>query len=82
MFQVVARHRELIFFLSTSPKCDLSEVDKVMVQGLECLFEFIFGILTITKCDVVEVEKAMFQGLAWHLQLIFRPLEQPKMRLG
>jgi len=27
MFQVVARHWELIFFLLSSPKCDLGEVE-------------------------------------------------------
>jgi len=33
MFQVVAIHWELIFFLLTNPKCDLREVDKAMFQG-------------------------------------------------
>jgi len=38
MFQVVARHRELIFFLLTNPKCDMGEVEKAMFQGVACHF--------------------------------------------
>jgi len=50
-------------YLLTSPKCDLSEVEKAMFQGLAFHFELIFGLLTIPKWDLFEVEKAMFQGL-------------------
>ena len=32
MFQMVARNCEIIFCLSTRPKCDLCEVDKAMFQ--------------------------------------------------
>jgi len=35
MFQVVARHCELIFFLLIRPKCDLCEIDKDMFQVSE-----------------------------------------------
>jgi len=63
MIQVDARHRELIFFLLTSPKCYLGEVEKAMFQGLACHFELIFGLFIIPICDLVEVEKPMFQGL-------------------
>jgi len=47
MFQVVARHWKLIFFLTTNPKCDLGEVEKAMFHVLACHFEIIFGLLTI-----------------------------------
>jgi len=55
MFQVVARHWELIFFLLTNPKCDLGEFEKAMFQGLPCYFELIIGLLNISKCELVEV---------------------------
>jgi len=42
MFQVVARHCELIICLLTSPKCDLGEVGKAMIQLVEWNFEVIF----------------------------------------
>jgi len=63
MYKLVPMHWELIFFLLTSPKCDLSEVEKAMFQGLACHVELIFGILTILKCDLVEVENTLFQWL-------------------
>jgi len=62
MFQVIARHWELIFFLLTSSKSDFGEVEKAMVQVLACHSELIFGLLSIPKCDFVEVDKALFQG--------------------
>ena len=34
MNEVVANYWELIFFLLTSPKCDLGEVEKAMFQGV------------------------------------------------
>ena len=34
MFQVVARHSELVFFLLTGPECEMGEVEKVMFQGV------------------------------------------------
>jgi len=44
MFQVVATHWEHILSLLTSPKGDLGEVDKAMIEGLACLFQLIFCI--------------------------------------
>ena len=35
MFLVVARHSELFFFVFTTPKCEMVEVDKAMIQGVE-----------------------------------------------
>ena len=35
---VVARHCELVFCLLTNPKLVLDEVDKAMVQVVECQF--------------------------------------------
>jgi len=52
MFQVIARHWELIYFLLTSPKCDLSEVEKATFQGLACHFELIFDFFTNPKMRV------------------------------
>ena len=62
MFEVVASHWEHIFFLLTSPKCALGEVEKPMFQGLVCHLELIFGHLIIPKCDLVKVEKSMLLG--------------------
>ena len=62
MFQVVARQSEVVFFLLTSPKCDLGEVEKATLQEVACHFELIFGLLTILKCVLDEVGKATFQG--------------------
>ena len=42
-----ARHCDLIFFLLTSLKCDLGEVEKAMFHVFACNFEIIFGLLTI-----------------------------------
>ena len=61
MFQEVARHWELIFFLLTSPKCYFGKFGKETFQGFPCHFELIFGFLNIAKCELV-VEKLMFQG--------------------
>jgi len=46
MIQVVANHWELIFFLFTSPKCELGEVEKAMYLGLEWHSQIIFGLWT------------------------------------
>ena len=73
---MIPRHRELIFFLLTSPKCDLGEVEKAMFQGLACQFELIFGLFTVPKCDLVLVEKLMFYDTH---NTYFRPLLQLKM---
>ena len=76
-----ARHWELIFFILTVPKFNLGEVEKAMFQGLPCHFELIYGILTIAKCELLEVENSMFKGSYGSVHL-FRPLDQPKIRLG
>ena len=76
MFQIKARHWELIFFIVTTPKFDLGEVVKAMFQGLPCHFELIFSLLPIAKCLLIEVENSMFKCS------FFQPLDQPKMRLG
>ena len=41
---MVARPKELILFVLTSPKCDLGEVEKAMFKGLACHFELNFGL--------------------------------------
>jgi len=61
MFEMVARHFEIIFFPLTIPKGDLGVVEKAMLPVLACHFEIILGLLYIPKCDFVEVEKAIFQ---------------------
>ena len=55
MFQVDARQRELIFFLLTNPKCDLGEVEKAMIQVVECHFEVIICSLTNQKCEFFSI---------------------------
>ena len=63
MFQVVFRHWELIFFLLTSQKCNLAEVEKAMFQGLTWHFQLIFGPLNSQKCDLCELKKRLFYWL-------------------
>jgi len=72
MFQGVARHWEHIFFLLTSPKCDLGKVEKALFQGLAYHFELIFGLLTIPKCDLGEVRKTMIQIVEWYFEVTFK----------
>jgi len=79
MLHMVARHLEIIFFFLISPKCDLGEVEKAMLQLLACHFELIFGPFTIPKCDV---EKALFQGPAWQFQPILSLWTIPKFDWG
>ena len=62
MFQVLAFHFELYFYLLTSSKCDLDEVNKAMIQFLASYFELIFNLLIGPKCDLRNVEKAIYQG--------------------
>jgi len=69
------------FFLLTSPKCYLGDVEKAMFQVFACHFEIIFGLLTIIKCDMGEVEKAIFQVLARHSELNFCLLTTTKCGL-
>ena len=51
MFYVVARHWELIFFLLTSPKCDLGDFEKALFQGLPCHIE-LFRLLEHRKMRI------------------------------
>ena len=60
MFEVVARHWEIFFFLLSSPKCDLGEVKKAMFQGLAWHFELIFGLVEHQNFNLVEVKKKIF----------------------
>ena len=62
MFQVVARHWKLIFFLFTSPKFDLGEVEKAMFHVLACHFELILGLLTIQNATLLRSRKRSFKG--------------------
>ena len=57
MFQVVDRHCELIYSLSTMLKCDLGEIKKAMFQVFAWHFLHIFGLWTNTKCELGEVKK-------------------------
>ena len=61
IFLLFARHCELIFCLFTSPKCDLDEVEKAMIQVVEWHFEVIYCLLTNRKCNFFEVDKATIQ---------------------
>jgi len=68
MLQLLANHRELIFFFCTSPKCDLGEVEKAMFQVVANYWGLIYFLLTNPKSDLCEVEKAMFQRVAYHFE--------------
>jgi len=57
---VFAFHFELNFYLLTSSKCDLDEVDKAKIHVLSSQFELIFCLLTSPKFDLRKVEKAEF----------------------
>ena len=81
MFQVVARHCELIFSLLNSPKCDLVEVEKAMFQRFPWYFQIIFGLWTSLKCDKIE-EKSDFSGGCKELRTHFLPLDQLIMVYG
>ena len=50
MFQGLAWHFLLILGLWASPKCDLDEVEKAMIQFVECHFEVNFWSLTNRNC--------------------------------
>jgi len=56
---VVARHYELIFCLSISPKSDLGKVKEAMFEVLALHFVLIFCILASSKCDLDEVDEAL-----------------------
>ena len=73
------KHCELILCLLTRPKCDLDEVEKVIIQVVECHFEVIFCFLTNLKYDFFQVVKAAIQVVEWLFQSHFLPLDKPKM---
>jgi len=52
IFLVVDRHCELILCLLTSPKCDLDEGEKVIIQDVECRFQVIFWYLTSRNSSI------------------------------
>jgi len=49
----------------------LDEVEKAMIQVVECQFKVIFCLLTNRKCDFFQIEKAIIQEAEWHLKVIF-----------
>ena len=56
--------------LLTSPKCDLDEVDKAIIQVVECHFEVILCYLSNRKCKFFKLKKATIQMVEWHLKFI------------
>jgi len=58
-------HCELVFCLYTYPNCDLDEVERAILQDVECKFEVIFCLMTNRKCDFFQVYKAMIQVVDW-----------------
>ena len=75
---MVDRLCELILCLLTSPKCDLDEVEKGIIQVADCHFEVIFCFLTNRK--FFQVYKRPFK---WQMALKSHilPLDKPKIRL-
>ena len=69
------------FLLLTSPKFNFGEVEKSIFQVVTSHRELIFFLLTIPKCNLGEVEKAMLRA-RMSLWTHFRPLDNPKIRLG
>jgi hypothetical protein len=67
--------------LLTGPKCDLSDDEKAMFQGVGCPCELIICLLAVPKSDLSEDEKAMFQGVDWSFELIFCFLAGPQCDL-
>ena len=54
------------------------EVEKAMIQVVECYFKIIFCFLTNRKCDFFQVDRATIQLVEWHLKFIFCHLTNPK----
>ena len=74
------RHCEL-FCLLCSPKWQLDEVVKAMIQVVEWDFEVIFCFMTNRKCDFFQVDKATIQVVEWKLKTHSLPLDKLKIRL-
>ena len=68
--------------LFTSPKCDLSNVEKAMFEVLAVHFHLIFFLLTNPECDFCEVEEAIFHVVAGHCELIFCQYTTSKYNWG
>ena len=62
MFQLDARHWELIFFLLTGSKWDLGEFGKAMLQWLLCQIELIFDLVTIQNANWLRSKTRCFKG--------------------
>jgi len=69
-----------IFFLLTSPKCDLGEVDKSMFQGLALHFQLIYGLLPIQNATWGGSRNRCFK-CSHGTMTLFSALDKPKMRL-
>ena len=54
------------------------EVEKAMIQVVECHFEVIFCSLTNLNCYFFQVDKATIQVDEWLLEVIFSILTSPK----
>ena len=66
MFKVLAFRFELNYYILTSSKSDLDEVDKAIIIVLPSHFELIFCLLTRPKWNLRKVKKAAIQGI-WNL---------------
>jgi len=62
MFQLVARHCELIFCLFTSPKYHLGEDEKAIIQLVARNCTLISCLLISSKCDLVRSKNRCFKG--------------------
>ena len=82
MFQVVARHSELIFNLLKRPNSDLGEVEKAMFQVVARHCEIIFRPFTSSNCDVDIVEKSMILVVECHFEVILCFLKNRKANLS
>ena len=51
----------------------LVEVEKAMIQVVECHFEVIFCFLINRKCDFFQIDKLTIQVVDWQLNFIFCP---------
>ena len=76
----LAWHYQLILELWTSPKCDLDELEKAMIQVVECHSEVIFWFMTNRKCNFYHVDKATIQVVELQLKVIL-PLDKTIIQL-
>ena len=59
----------------------MDEVEKPMIQVVECHFEVIFS-LTHRICDFFQVDKEKIQVVEWLTKVIFCNLTSPKFDFG